>query len=61
MHVYIEIKAFRECYVPGLVAGQQDTLALLLVQAVGRLADSAFAAIHAFPITGELPTPALHR
>ncbi len=39
----------------GLVAGEQDPLAFLLAQAVGHLAATAFAAIHAFPITGELP------
>ena len=39
----------------GLVAGEQDPLAFLLAQAVGHLAATAFAAIHAFPIAGELP------
>ena len=40
----------------GLVAGEQDPLAFLLAQAVGYLAGAAFAAIHAFPTTGE-PSP----
>ena len=34
----------------GLVAGEQDPLAFLLAQAVGHMAATAFAAIHAFPI-----------
>ena len=39
----------------GLFADEQDSLAFRLAQAVGHLATTAFAAIHAFPITGELP------
>jgi len=38
----------------GLVAGEQDPSAFLLAQAVHHLAATAFAAIHAFPITGKL-------
>ena len=53
--------AWRQGGVLGLVAGEQDPLAFLLAQAEGHLAVTAFAAIHAFPITGELPTPALQR
>jgi hypothetical protein len=47
--------AWQQGGVLGLFAGEQDTLAFRLAQAVGHLAATAFAAIHAFPITGELP------
>ncbi|MFZ4804436.1 MAG: ATP-binding protein [Synechococcus lacustris] len=41
--------AWQQGGVLGLVAGEQDPLAFLLAQAVGHLAATAFAAIHAFP------------
>jgi hypothetical protein len=45
----------------GLVAGEQDPLALLVSEAVRDEVVAAFTAIQAAPITHELPPPALQR
>jgi hypothetical protein len=38
-----------------LVSSEQDPLAFLPAQPMGHLAATGYAAVHAFPITGELP------
>jgi hypothetical protein len=43
----------------GLVAGEQDPLPLFFCEAMGNHPMAAFTAIHAVPITSELPLPAL--
>lgn len=43
----------------GFIAGEQDPLALVVSEAVRHKAVAAFTAIHAVPVTLELPPPAL--
>ena len=45
----------------GFVAGQQNSLALFLREAMRHQAMAAFTAVQAVPITRELPPPALQR
>jgi hypothetical protein len=42
-----------------LTATKQDPFSFHLMQAVGHLASTTFASIHTFPITDQLPMPAL--
>jgi hypothetical protein len=45
----------------GFVAGKQDPLAFLFVEAVSNVAVAALAAVDAITVTSELPAPALQR